>query len=93
MLSFYIKLISYSLTGLSDIKYALDYKSFEDYEKIDIDFNIKINYISGSIYSIIIEQKNYEINSTLQIDDVIFILKNEIKKRVIKKNIKNQLEL
>jgi translation initiation factor 2 alpha subunit (eIF-2alpha) len=88
-----IKLISYFSTGLTDIKYALDYKSFENYENIDIDFNIKINYISGSIYSIIIEQKNYEFNSTLQIDDVILILKNEIKKRVVEKNIKNQLEL
>jgi translation initiation factor 2 subunit 1 len=86
-----IKLMTYNCTGLADIKYALDYKNFIEYIDLEKDFLIKINYISGSVYSIIIEQKNFNLNGQINIDDAILIIKKEIKKRSIEKSIQNQI--
>jgi len=82
-----IKYISYNLNGLADLKYSFDYKSFPIYEEISKDYEIKINYISGSIYSIIIEQKNFDLFGTIQINDVLDLIKIEIEKRALERNI------
>lgn len=86
-----IKLMTYSLTGLADIKYVLNFKSFEEYNKLINDFDIEINYISGSVYSINIKQKNFDTSIPDTIDDIMFILKKEIKKRAIEKQMQNQI--
>lgn len=86
-----IKLMTYSSTGLTDLKYALDYKSFIEYEDILKDFEIRLNYITGSIYSIIIEQKNFDLIGSIGIDDALGSIKREIKKRALEKQIQNQI--
>ena len=86
-----IKLMTYSSTGLADIKYALDYKSFIEYEEITKDFEIRLNYITGSIYSIIIKQQNFDLIGSIGIDCALASIKKEIKKRAIEKQIQNQI--
>ena len=86
-----IKLMTYSSTGLTDIKYSLDYKSFDIYNKILVDFEIKINYISGSVYSLQIEQKEFDLKENITIEDAIMNIKKEIKNRVTEKSIQNQI--
>jgi len=86
-----IKLMTYSSTGLEDLKYSLNYKSFSFYNDILADFDIKINYISGSIYLLIVEQKDFELKGTLGIDDVLTLVKTEIKNRATEKQIQNQI--
>jgi len=86
-----IKLMTYSSTGLADIKFALDYKNFDDYNELEKDFDIKINYISCSIYSIILNQKEFDIVGKSSIADAILLIKKEIKQRSIKKQIQNQI--
>jgi translation initiation factor 2 alpha subunit (eIF-2alpha) len=86
-----IKLMTYSLTGLTDLKYTLDYKSFTEFEEISRDFEIKLNYITGSVYSIIIGQKNFDLSGTNSIDDALTNIKKEIKKRALEKQIQNQI--
>jgi translation initiation factor 2 alpha subunit (eIF-2alpha) len=88
-----IKLMTYSATGLEDIKYSLDYKSFLEYENFKKDFEIKINYISSSIYSIILIQKEFELVGSNNINDVILMIKKEIKNRTLEKKIQNQIIL
>lgn len=86
-----IKLMTYSSTGLADLKYSLDYKSFAEFEEFSKDFEIKINYITGSVYSIIIEQKDFDLSGSTIIEDALSIVKKEIKKRAIEKQIQNQI--
>lgn len=86
-----IKLMTYSSTGLADLKYSLDFKSFAEFQEFSKDFEIKINYITGSVYSIIIEQKDFDLSGTTIIEDMLTILKQEIKKRAIEKKIQNQI--
>lgn len=86
-----IKLMTYSLTGLLDIKYSLDIESFECYENLKNDFDIKLTYMTNSIYSIIIEQIEFDLKNSITIEDAISIVKTEIKKRAIEKNIQNQI--
>ena len=63
--------MTYSSTGLEDIKYTLDFKSFEEFVELKKDFDIKINYISGSVYSIILNQKEFDLVGSNSIDDAI----------------------
>jgi len=86
-----IKLMSYSIDGLDNIKYALNYISFENYESLKIDFDIKINYIAGSSYSIIIEQKDFDLSGSINIEEAINLIKNEIKLRSTNKSIQYQI--
>ena len=86
-----IKLMTYSATGLADIKYTLDFKSFDEFVNLEKDFEIKINYITSSGYSIIILQKNYDLKGNKIIGDTLAYLKQEIKKRAIEKQIQNQI--
>ena len=86
-----IKLMTYSLNGLLDIKYSLDIESFECHENLKNDFYIKLNYMTNSIYSIIIEQKEFDLKNHLTIEDAINLVKTEIKKRALEKNIQNQI--
>ncbi len=86
-----IKLMTYSSTGLADIKYAMDYKSFNEYSDLVKDFQICINYISGSVYSVNIAQLDFDLNGQTQIDDALLLIKKEIKKRAIEKQIQNQI--
>lgn len=86
-----IKLMTYSISGLADIKYALDFKSFDEFNELDKDFDIKINYIHGSVYSIIINQRDFDLIGQFSIDNAIFLLKKEIKKRAIEKQLQNQI--
>jgi translation initiation factor 2 alpha subunit (eIF-2alpha) len=88
-----IKLMTYNSTGLADIKYALDFKNFSNYPDLSVDFEIKINYISSSVYAIILAQKELDLISNISIEDVIGLLKQEIKARAIKKNIQNQIAI
>lgn len=86
-----IKLKTYNSNGLSDIKYSMDFKSFPEYNNLEKDFDIKINYITGSIYSIGINQKEYELIGSNSISDTLLIIKNEIIKRAVEKKIQNQI--
>ena len=86
-----IKLMTYSATGLSDLKFALDYKTFNDYNELEKDFDIKINYISCSVYSIILNQKEFDTVGKFSIADAILLIKKEIKQRAIEKQIQNQI--
>jgi translation initiation factor 2 alpha subunit (eIF-2alpha) len=86
-----IKLMTYSSTGLTDIKYTLDYKSFIEFQDLTNDFEIMLNYITGSVYSLIIKQKEFELIGSITIDDAISLIKKEIKKRALEKKIQNQI--
>ena len=86
-----IKLMTYNATGLADIKYVLDFKSFDEFTELEKDFDIKINYISSSVYSIILNQKDLDLIGQIPIDDAIILLKKEIKKRSIEKQLQNQI--
>ena len=86
-----IKLMTYNCTGLADIKFTLDFKSFNDYSELEKDFDIKINYISSSVYSIILHQKEFDLIGQISINDAILLLKKEIKLRAIEKQIQNQI--
>lgn len=88
-----IKLMTYSSTGLADIKYALDFGSFNFIQGLLTDFEIKINYISSSAYVILIAQKEFELFNELSIEDAIGLIKQEIKSRAIEKQIQNQIVL
>ena len=88
-----IKLMTYNLTGLADIKYVLDFKSFDEFSELDKDFDIKINYISSSVYSIILDQKNFDLVRQTTIEEAIVLIKKEIKKRSLQKNIQKQIVL
>jgi hypothetical protein len=72
--------------GLSDIKLALDYKSYDKYLELDEKYDIAILYLSGGKYSLTVKQKtpieeditdtcNYlfeEIKSRCEANNVIF---------------------
>lgn len=88
-----IKLMTYSATGVADIKYTLDFKSFENFAELKADFDIKINYMSGSTYSIIIFQKDYDLKGNKTIQEINTFIKQEIKKRAVEKQIQNQIVL
>lgn len=88
-----IKLMTYSATGLTDIKYVLDYKSFMEFEELTKDFDIRINYISGSVYHIIITQKDFELVGNKTIEETNILIKQEIKKRACEKQMQNQIVL
>jgi len=88
-----IKLMTYSSTGVVDIKYTLDFKSFENFSELKDDFDIKINYMTGSAYSIVITQKDFDLKGNKTIDEINTFIKQEIKKRAIEKQIQNQIVL
>jgi len=86
-----IKLITYSSTGLADIKYTLDYKNFIFYNELQKDFDIQIKYISGSNYLLNILQHDFNLTGTILIDNACLMLKKEIKNRATEKLIQNQI--
>lgn len=88
-----IKLMTYNCSGLADIQYTLNFKSFENYDNFKKDFEININYMASSVYSIIIQQKNFDLMGNNSIENVIKLLKQEIKKRAVEKQIQNQIVL
>lgn len=88
-----IKLMTYGATGVADIKYILDFKSFEFFAELVKDFDIKINYMTGSTYSINICQKYFDLKGNKCIEDAGIFIKQEIKKRAIEKQIQNQIVL
>lgn len=80
-----INMLSYNLTGLEDIKYALDYESFSlRDENIKNNWLIEIKYLTDSKYSITINQKEQCEQDINLIYDKIY---SEIKKRASEKNI------
>jgi len=88
-----VKLMTYSASGLSDLKYALDFRNFSFITNLLTDFDIRINYISCSVYTIILLQKEFDLVYSVSIDDAIGLLKQEIKSRAVEKNIQNQIAL
>ncbi len=50
------KLRSYEIRGMEDIKYITDYKTFESYNQINNDYDIKIIYETNELYTITIEE-------------------------------------
>lgn len=88
-----IKLMTYSATGVADIKYTLDFKSFENFGELERDFDININYMAGSVYSILISQKDFDLKGNKTINEINCIIKQEIKKRAVEKQIQNQIVL
>lgn len=88
-----IKLMTYGATGVADIKYTLDFKSFENFTELSADFDIKINYMASSAYSIVICQKDFDIKGNKTINEVNTYIKQEIKKRAMDKNLQNQIVL
>lgn len=86
-----VKLTSYELNGSDDIKKSLNYKSYEFYNDIDIDYDIDITYLTDSIYRLNIKQKDIILqNSNNNIDIIYNKIINEIIKRCnnLKINIK-----
>lgn len=87
-----IKLMTYSATGLADIKYTLDYKNFPFYsEDVRKDFDVKILYISSSVYSLNIMQNDFDLIGNITINDITTMIKKEIKQRAVEKLIQNQI--
>jgi len=82
-----IKLLSYNINGLEDIKYVLDLTTLSQYQNIIQDFIINITYMTNSNYSINIEQKEYENIFNFTIKDIFEIIKNEIINRSTQKQI------
>ena len=88
-----IKLLSYNIDGLNDIKFILNLKELEIYNELLNDFNIKICYISSSVYSIELNQKEFNNIGLYTIDSAIKIIKTEIKNRAESKKIQFQINL
>lgn len=93
-----IKLITYNIDGLENIKYTLDYQNFDNYINIASDFNIKINYMCNSNYNISIERKKQlvqnnedENGSSLTCENIYDLLIQEIQKRATNKEINYEL--
>jgi translation initiation factor 2 alpha subunit (eIF-2alpha) len=77
-----IKLISYEMEGSHNIKYSLDYKSYEFYSDLKIDYDMEITYLSDSLYRIHIKQKDVILhNINNNINSIYDKIINEIKKR------------
>ena len=75
-----VSLTSYELSGSSNIKESLDYKSFNFYKDIEQDYLISITYLSDSNYRISIGQiDTVLINNNYPIDRVYTELIQEIK--------------
>ena len=80
-----IKLISYNYDGLNDIKYVLNYKSFNNYKETTYSYNISIHYLSDANYNININQiensdnNNYNNNDNNDYNDKNLNIKNNIK--------------
>ena len=89
-----VKLMTYSPTGVSDLKYSLDWKNFTNftnYQDLTKDFDIQINYITASTYSILISQKDFDLVGQIPIEDALSSIKQEIKSRAVEKQIQNQI--
>lgn len=83
-----IKLLSHDINGLNDIKYILDYESYNTYAHMSLDFDIEINYKNNAIYVIIIKQKEFEIlNKLNDLNYILNLLLEEIQIRTKNKNI------
>jgi translation initiation factor 2 alpha subunit (eIF-2alpha) len=82
-----IKLKSFCIDGVKDIKYALDFESFPNIQPLLNDFEIKISYIASSQYSIEMKQKDYFVSSGYKIDDALKFIINEIGLRAKEKNV------
>jgi translation initiation factor 2 alpha subunit (eIF-2alpha) len=81
-------LCSLEISGLYDLKYAMDYKNFYFYNKISEDYTISIVYDTNSEYKISIKQNDFSIkNQDYDIDKVEENLMDEISKRSSEKNI------
>ena len=81
-------LCSLEISGLYDLKYAMDYKNFYFYNKISEDYTISIIYDTNSEYKISIKQNDFSIkNQDYDIDKVEENLMDEISKRSSEKNI------
>jgi len=78
------RMLSYEINGNSDIKYTLDFKNFEFFPDISKDFDIQINYVSASNYSMVLNQKEFNIGD---IHSCINLLVTEINKRALEKKI------
>ena len=78
-----IKILTYKINGIDDIKYILDYKKYKNYYDF-YNFIIKITYISNSIYNIYIE-KIYNINNET-CEQIYEKITNEILERSIEKD-------
>ena len=79
-----IRLLSYSIDGNNDIKYALNFAEFPSFSEISKEFEIQINYISASTYLILINQKDY---GDCDLENIKKILINNIKKRTDERKI------
>lgn len=75
---------SYNVDGLSDIKLALDYKSYDKYLELDEKYDIAILYLSGGKYSLTVKQK---IPIEEDITDTCNYLLEEIKSRCEANNV------
>lgn len=78
------RMLSYEINGNSDIKYTLDFKNFEFFPQISQDFDVQINYVSASNYSMVLNQKEFNIG---EIKSSIELLVKEINKRALEKKI------
>lgn len=78
------RMLSYEINGNNDIKYTLDFKNFDFFPDISKDFDIQINYVSASNYSMILNQKEFNIGD---IHSCINLLVTEINKRALEKKI------
>ena len=83
-----INLTSYEINGLSDIKNALDYKSFSFYNDIEKDYDIEITYLSDSVYRIGIKQLDVVLQNPANTIDLVYsMLTSEIKSRSVSSKI------
>ena len=78
------RMLSYEINGNSDIKYALDFEKFDFFPQISQDFDIQINYASASNYSMVLNQKEFNMG---EIKSSIELLVKEINKRALEKKI------
>lgn len=88
-----IKILSYGINGLNDIKEVLNCNNYEKLQILFYDYEIKISYISSSLYSIDIQQKEFENSQNIDINQACEIIKSEIKNKAIEKNLQYKINL
>lgn len=79
------KLLSYKISGAEDIRHVTDIKTFNSYEELSKNYDVKILYETNTDYTIYLEQKAF---SDEDVNPHIEILVDEIKNRAKEREVK-----
>ncbi len=79
------KLLSYHTSGAEDIRHVTNVKTFNSYEELSKNYEIKISYETNTDYTIYLEQKSF---SDEDVNPYIEILIEEIRNRAKEREVK-----